>query len=177
MGHSSSFQPMGHTPFGKPLLPNILTLQFITLAKGQLWSSNESNFMVGGYHSMRNCIKMLRTNWAKGKGTCEDTATAEVPMTMKQEGIFKKESSGKGCGKSGEEVQAWGTWQDGACREKGLYDVVVLENRRKHTGRSVVRLVGSLESHPKMCGLEFKLECAHITWRVNKMNGGFWFRY
>ena len=43
----------------------IFTLLFITVAKLQLWSSNENNFMVGGgHHNMRNCIKTSQyTTW------------------------------------------------------------------------------------------------------------------
>ena len=36
---------------------HIFTLYFISVAKWQLWSSNKNNFMVGGHHGMRNCIK------------------------------------------------------------------------------------------------------------------------
>jgi hypothetical protein len=32
-------------------------LQFIRIEKLQLCSSNENNFMAGGHHNMRNCIK------------------------------------------------------------------------------------------------------------------------
>lgn len=35
-------------------------LQFTTVAKIQLWNKNENDFMVWGYHSMRNSIKVLQ---------------------------------------------------------------------------------------------------------------------
>ena len=34
----------------------IFTLWFITVAKIQLWSSNENYFILGGHHKMGNCI-------------------------------------------------------------------------------------------------------------------------
>lgn len=36
---------------------DIYTIQIITVAKLQLQSSNESDFVVGGHHKMRNCVK------------------------------------------------------------------------------------------------------------------------
>lgn len=35
----------------------IFTLWTITIAKAQLWNSNENNCMVGSHHDMRNCIQ------------------------------------------------------------------------------------------------------------------------
>jgi hypothetical protein len=49
-------QPVVCDPYGL-----LFTLEFITVAKLQLWSSNKNNFMVGGVpHNMKNCIKELR---------------------------------------------------------------------------------------------------------------------
>jgi hypothetical protein len=44
-------------PFSKPLPSKTFVLQFITVAKLQLWSSNKNNFMIGVHYNMRNCIK------------------------------------------------------------------------------------------------------------------------
>ena len=35
----------------------IFTLQFVTVAKLQLWSSNNNNFMIGFHHHTKNCTK------------------------------------------------------------------------------------------------------------------------
>jgi hypothetical protein len=55
----SGSQPVSHNPFGKPLSPNVFTLQFITVAKVELLSSNKNIFMAGGHYNIRNCIKGL----------------------------------------------------------------------------------------------------------------------
>ena len=44
--------PLGCNPF-TGVIYQIFTLQFITVAKLQLWSSNKINFIAGGQHSMR----------------------------------------------------------------------------------------------------------------------------
>jgi hypothetical protein len=38
---------MGHTHFGKSIIPKIFTLQFITVVKLKLYSSNKNNVMPG----------------------------------------------------------------------------------------------------------------------------------
>ena len=58
---TSSSQSVGHNPFGEPLSPKLFTLWFITVAKLQLWSSSEDNFMVGATIAWgTNCIKGLK---------------------------------------------------------------------------------------------------------------------
>jgi hypothetical protein len=37
-------------------------LQFIAIAKVQLCSSHENNFMLGGQHNIRNCVKKVETD-------------------------------------------------------------------------------------------------------------------
>lgn len=37
-----------------------ITLWFLTIADTQPWNSNKDNFMVGGYHIVKNCIKSHR---------------------------------------------------------------------------------------------------------------------
>jgi hypothetical protein len=51
-------QPVGFKPF--EVTYQIFTLQFTIVEKVQFWGSNENNFMVGGHHNMRNCIKGLQ---------------------------------------------------------------------------------------------------------------------
>lgn len=56
---SNGSQPVGRGPQTRRKC-RYLTLQFVTVAKWQLWSSNENNSMVGGQHSMRKCINALK---------------------------------------------------------------------------------------------------------------------
>lgn len=50
--------PVGCNPISHgSYISYLFTLWFITVSKLLLWSSNTSNFMVGGNHTMRNCIK------------------------------------------------------------------------------------------------------------------------
>lgn len=61
-------------PFHRDCLSDILHirhLQFIPVAKLQLWNRNENNIMVEGHHSMRNCTKVsnirkVENHWTKG---------------------------------------------------------------------------------------------------------------
>jgi hypothetical protein len=56
-----SSQPVVHEPFGVTYQisykSDVYIIIPITVAKSQLWSSNENNIMVGGHHNMRNCVK------------------------------------------------------------------------------------------------------------------------
>jgi hypothetical protein len=52
----SSMTSLGIYPYNH-WITQIFTPWFITVAKLQLWSSSENNFIAGNFHNIRNCIK------------------------------------------------------------------------------------------------------------------------
>lgn len=45
-----------NNPYTRVIL-SVFVLQFITVAKFRLWSSNKDDFMVGGHHNTMNCVE------------------------------------------------------------------------------------------------------------------------
>lgn len=77
-GSTAPFEvdPPFHRGCLRPWKTQIFTLQFMTVIKLQLWSSNQSNFVIGCHHGMRNSIKVSQ-HWEGG---------AEAPDSLNQQG-------------------------------------------------------------------------------------------
>lgn len=72
VGLHQCFSSVGGDHCDKPLSPKIFTFWFITMAELQLWNSSENSLMVGGHHSMRNCIngrsvRKIKNHWSVRK--------------------------------------------------------------------------------------------------------------
>jgi hypothetical protein len=73
----------------------LFILWFITVAKSQLWISNENNFIVGGHHAIRNYIK-----WVTALGWLRKSA---LEKTLSQRDNWKCHSNSR----AGEMAQRW----------------------------------------------------------------------
>lgn len=71
------------TPFGKLLALKIFTLQFLTIAKLQLWSSNGNTAMVGSQHIGETVWKEFSIR--KAENHClRDSEKTDVPKWMRK---------------------------------------------------------------------------------------------